>query len=189
MSYDQLLTNRLILQPEAEINLYSQDDPARRVGSGLSDLDAGLRLRYEIIRKVAPYLGVTWERKFGETADLARAAGEQTSDVRLTIGIPLMVLSPLTLAAPAWRDPGSGSARPCEQINRVSPADDPRARRRSEWEPRMNGRSSRDLRRHFPSWPFVALAGLAIGVVLSFFIYFGVYDIGADSRIHPRFTG
>ena len=86
-SYDQLLTNRLILQPEAEVNLYSQDDPARNVGSGFSDLDAGLRLRYEITRKFAPYVGVTWEQKFGRTADLTRAAGERASDVRFTAGI------------------------------------------------------------------------------------------------------
>jgi copper resistance protein B len=87
VSYDQLITNRLILAPEAEINLYSQDDPARLIGSGLSDLDAGLRLRYEIARKFAPYIGVTWEQKFGETADLVRAAGEPVSNVRLTLGV------------------------------------------------------------------------------------------------------
>ena len=86
VSYDQLLTNRLVLQPEAEVNLYSQDDPARKVGSGLSDLDAGLRLRYEITRKFAPYVGVTYERKFGRTADLPRAAGERSADVRFTVG-------------------------------------------------------------------------------------------------------
>jgi len=86
-SYDQLLTNRLILEPEAEVNLYSQDDPARKIGSGFSDLDAGLRLRYEITRKFAPYVGVAWERKFGRTAELARAAGEPGADVRLTLGV------------------------------------------------------------------------------------------------------
>jgi copper resistance protein B len=86
VSYDQLLTNRLILQPEAEINLYSQDDPARLIGSGLADLDAGLRLRYEITRKFAPYIGVTWEQKFGRTADLTRAAGDRTGEVRFTVG-------------------------------------------------------------------------------------------------------
>ena len=86
VSYDQLLTNRLILQPEAEANLYSKDDPARMIGSGLSDLDAGLRLRYEITRKFAPYVGVTWEQKFGRSADLTRAAGERSDDVRFTLG-------------------------------------------------------------------------------------------------------
>ncbi len=86
-SYDQLLTNRLVLEPEAELNLYSRDDPRRDIGYGVSDLDAGLRLRYEITRKFAPYIGLTWEQKFGRTADLVRAAGQRSSDVRLTGGV------------------------------------------------------------------------------------------------------
>lgn len=86
-SYDLLLTQRLILQPRIELNLYSKSDPMRLVGSGLSDLDAGLRLRYEFSRKFAPYIGLTYENKFGETANLARLAGERPSDLRLTIGI------------------------------------------------------------------------------------------------------
>jgi copper resistance protein B len=86
--YDQLLTNRLILQPEAEADFYSQDDPARKVGSGLSDIDAGIRLRYEITRKFAPYIGVAWQPVFGRTADFARAAGENTgSSVRFALGV------------------------------------------------------------------------------------------------------
>ena len=87
VSYDQLLTNRLILQPEAEVNLYGRNDPARRIGSGVSDLDAGLRLRYEIARKFAPYVGVSWARKFGSTADMARKASEASDDVRLAVGL------------------------------------------------------------------------------------------------------
>ncbi len=86
-SYDLLLTQTLILQPLAEMNFYSKDDPARRIGSGLSDIDLGLRLRYEISRKFAPYLGVTYENKFGRTADFARAGGEHPSDLRLTVGV------------------------------------------------------------------------------------------------------
>ena len=86
-SHDVLLTNRLILQPEAELNAYSQDDRARLIGSGISDLDAGLRLRYEITRKFAPYVGVTWAKDFGRTASLMRTAGEQTDEVRLAIGL------------------------------------------------------------------------------------------------------
>ncbi len=65
-SYDLPITQRLILRPEAELNLYSTADRARGVGAGLSDIDAGLRLRYEISRKFAPYLGVTYEGRFGE---------------------------------------------------------------------------------------------------------------------------
>jgi len=86
-SYDLLLTNRLILQPEIEINLYTRSDPARLVGAGVSDIDLGLRLRYEVSRKFAPYIGVTYEGKFGQTASFARRAGESTSDFRLVFGV------------------------------------------------------------------------------------------------------
>lgn len=86
-SYDLLLTQTLILQPQAEMNFYSKDDPARRIGSGLSDIDLGLRLRYEVSRKFAPYIGVAYESKFGETADFARTIGEHPSDLRLVVGV------------------------------------------------------------------------------------------------------
>src|SRR5262249_40730222 len=59
-SYDLLITQRLILQPQIEMNFYTKDDPAREIGSGLAEIDAGLRLRYEITRKLAPYVGVTY---------------------------------------------------------------------------------------------------------------------------------
>ena len=86
-SYDLLLTQRLILQPEAEINLYSKNDPSRGIGSGFSDLDTGLRLRYEISRKFAPYVGVAYEKKFGRTGRYASAAGEKTDALRFTAGV------------------------------------------------------------------------------------------------------
>ena len=86
-SYDLLLTNRLILQPQIEINLYSKADPDRLIGAGLSEIDTGLRLRYEIERKFAPYIGVAYEGKFGQTASFARQAGENTSGVRLVVGL------------------------------------------------------------------------------------------------------
>jgi copper resistance protein B len=86
-SFDQMLTNRLILQSQAEINLYGQRDPTRRIGAGLSDLDAGLRLRYEVTRKFAPYVGVSWQQVFNETALLTRSAGQSTDDVRFTVGV------------------------------------------------------------------------------------------------------
>jgi copper resistance protein B len=88
-SYDLLLTQRLILQPQIEVNLYSKADPSRMVGAGFSDIDTGLRLRYEIDRKFAPYLGVVYEGKFGQTANFARAAGESTGDVRFVFGVRL----------------------------------------------------------------------------------------------------
>lgn len=86
-SYDLFLTQRLILQPQIEMNFYTKPDPARRTGSGLGDLDTGLRLRYEVTRKFAPYIGVTYEGKFGGTADFARAAGEKSDALRFTLGV------------------------------------------------------------------------------------------------------
>jgi copper resistance protein B len=85
--YELLLTNRLILQPQVEIEIYGKSDPERRIGAGLSSLDTGLRLRYEFRREFAPYVGVTWNRKFFGTGDLAEAAGEETSAARLALGV------------------------------------------------------------------------------------------------------
>jgi copper resistance protein B len=84
--YDELLTQHLILEPQAELNLYTSADPARRIGAGLSAIDAGLRLRYEISRKLAPYLGVSYHRQFGQTARYA-AAGDAINDTCLLIGV------------------------------------------------------------------------------------------------------
>jgi copper resistance protein B len=86
-SYDLLLTNRLILQPQVEIDLYSKSDLARLIGAGISEIDTGVRLRYEFSRKFAPYIGVAYEGKFGQTASLARRAGESTSGVRFVFGV------------------------------------------------------------------------------------------------------
>ncbi len=85
--YELLLTNRLILQPRLELDLYGRDDPERGIGAGLSSGEAGLRLRYEIRREIAPYVGVVWTRRFSGTADLARAAGARTADARVVAGI------------------------------------------------------------------------------------------------------
>lgn len=85
--YDLLLTNRLVLQPVAELELYGKDDPARGIGAGFSSIETGLRLRYEIRRELAPYVGVTWERKLFRTADLARAEGEDSGGARLAFGL------------------------------------------------------------------------------------------------------
>ncbi|MNZ48941.1 Copper resistance protein B precursor [compost metagenome] len=85
--YDILLTNRLILQPAAEANLYGRNDDERGVGSGFSDLELGLRLRYEIRREFAPYIGVNWTRAYGNSADLLREDGEDVSEARLVAGI------------------------------------------------------------------------------------------------------
>ena len=82
-----LLTQRLILQPRAEVNFYGKDDPARGIGSGLSDAEVGLRLRYEIRREFAPYVGVVWNQRFGKTADFARAQGEHADDLEFVAGL------------------------------------------------------------------------------------------------------
>ena len=85
--YDLLLTQRLVLQPFAEANLYGRSDPAHQMGSGLSDLEVSVRLRYEVRREFAPYVGLVWLRRFGGTADLARSAGGNASDLELAAGL------------------------------------------------------------------------------------------------------
>ena len=85
--YELLLTQRLILTPEIEVNFYGQDDVDIGIGSGLSDLELGLRLRYEIRREFAPYIGINWSKLFGNTKEFARSAGESTSEARLVIGL------------------------------------------------------------------------------------------------------
>ena len=86
-SYDLLITQRLILQPQIELNLYSKADPVRLVGAGFSDIDTGLRLRYEFSRNFAPYLGVVYEGRFGQSASYARRLGESTGDFRFAFGV------------------------------------------------------------------------------------------------------
>lgn len=86
-SYDLRLTQRLILAPSAEATLSAQDVPELEMGSGLSDIELGLRLRYEIRREFAPYVGVHYERKFGRTADYAEAAGHEPDETRFVAGV------------------------------------------------------------------------------------------------------
>jgi copper resistance protein B len=85
--YDTLLTNRLILQWRAEADLYGKQDERRGLGSGLSTVEAGLRLRYEFTRRFAPYIGVAWERAYGGTADFRRDHGEDTNESRIVAGL------------------------------------------------------------------------------------------------------
>ena len=84
---DFLLGQRMVLQPKLEMSLYGRDDPAKLIGSGLSDLKFGLRLRYEFWREFAPYLGLQWVGHFGESADLRRAAGEDADELLWVAGI------------------------------------------------------------------------------------------------------
>lgn len=85
--YDLLITQRLILQPDVKVDLYGRNDPERGIGSGLSDVEAGLRLRYEFSRKFAPYIGVAWNKKFGNTASYARDSGSAVKETRVVAGI------------------------------------------------------------------------------------------------------
>jgi copper resistance protein B len=85
--YDLLLTNRLVLQPLVELSLSGKDDPDRRIGRGLSTGEVGFRLRYEIRRELAPYLGLVWHRKLFGTADAARAGNHDIGGWHVVAGV------------------------------------------------------------------------------------------------------
>lgn len=85
--YEFLITQRLVLQPRAEISAYGKKDEANGIGSGLNEATVGLRLRYEFTRQFAPYIGVEWSNKFGQTADLARDEGERVRETRWVAGV------------------------------------------------------------------------------------------------------
>ncbi len=85
--YDFILTQRLILQPRAEINLSAQDIAELEIGAGITGIDAGIRLRYEFVREFAPYIGVEWQGSLGDTSDFIKAAGGETDRTVFLIGI------------------------------------------------------------------------------------------------------
>ena len=85
--YDQRITQRLILQPRMEIEFAASDIPELEIGSGLSSVEAGLRLRYEFRKEFAPYVGVEWSRAFGDTADYVEARGGDADDTRFVVGL------------------------------------------------------------------------------------------------------
>ncbi len=87
VEYELLLTQRWVLEPRMETNVAVQDVKDMGVGSGFNDLELGLRLRYEIRRELAPYIGVSSDRQYGETASLARDRGEDPHSLRLVLGI------------------------------------------------------------------------------------------------------
>ncbi|QDJ12001.1 Copper resistance protein B (plasmid) [Roseomonas mucosa] len=89
VSYDAYITQRLVLQPNVEVNLALQKVPELGVGSGFNDIEAGLRLRYEVTREVSPYIGVSYERKLGDTARYARNEGEDVGGWAFLTGIRL----------------------------------------------------------------------------------------------------
>jgi copper resistance protein B len=85
--YDVLITQKLILQPRIEMNFYSQRDLSRLVSNGLSNIEAGLRLRYEIYREFAPYVGIEWASSFGSAADIIQSQGKQAEETRFVAGV------------------------------------------------------------------------------------------------------
>jgi copper resistance protein B len=86
LEYETLFTARWMLQSSIEANLYSKDDPDRGVGQGLNTLEAGLRMRYEIKRQFAPYVGVVWDQAYGQTADYRRDEGLKAGELRWVAG-------------------------------------------------------------------------------------------------------
>lgn len=87
--YDLLFTNRLILQPLAQIDVAGKADPDRRTGAGVTETETGVRLRYEIRRELAPYAGVTWNRTWGRSGDFEAADGSRRGGARLVAGVRL----------------------------------------------------------------------------------------------------
>jgi copper resistance protein B len=85
--YDLYLRQRLILQPQVEMNFYSQEDRGREVGSGFSDLDGGVRLGYQLSRKFTPYVGYVYSGVFGQTATFSRQSGQPTGVNQFVFGI------------------------------------------------------------------------------------------------------
>jgi copper resistance protein B len=89
VSFDLLLTQRLVLQPRFEGTAAIQSDEKRGMGDGLNETDVGLRLRYEIRREIAPYVGVSWLRQYGETASMSRSEGDSTDSISFVAGVRL----------------------------------------------------------------------------------------------------
>jgi copper resistance protein B len=87
VAQDFLLTQRLILQPRFEMNVAVQSVPSYGIGSGVNDIELGLRLRYEIMREFAPYVGVSWLQSLGETATFRANGGENTSVLQVVAGV------------------------------------------------------------------------------------------------------
>ncbi len=89
VEYELLITQQIVLQPLVELNFFAKNDIDRGIGSGLAVAEAGLRLRYEIRREIAPYIGLSWHRLYGKTANLARLQGESVKETTLVAGIRL----------------------------------------------------------------------------------------------------
>lgn len=86
-SWDIFITQRWVLQPQAELNSYSKDDPQRQIGAGFSEIDSGVRLRYLMTRKNNPYIGWAYNGKHGNPALYTRQSGESTSNSSFVFGL------------------------------------------------------------------------------------------------------
>lgn len=86
-SFDVLLTQRAIIEPYVEVNAFASDVPDLNIGAGLSSIEAGLQLRYEIVRQFAPYVDFVWSRKLGETLGRVRVTGDPSEETSLRFGI------------------------------------------------------------------------------------------------------
>lgn len=86
-SYEQLITQRLVIEPRMDLAASFQNDRQRGIGTGFTDVELGLRLRYEFNRQFAPYVGVTWSSSLGASADIRRNAGERVSTAAVVVGI------------------------------------------------------------------------------------------------------
>ncbi|NQZ50890.1 MAG: copper resistance protein B [Moritella sp.] len=84
--YEQMLTQRLVLIPEIELNFHGQTDLSRNIGSGLASSELSLRLVYQVRREFSPYVGVTWEAKHGRSKRIAESNGEETDNVQFVVG-------------------------------------------------------------------------------------------------------
>jgi copper resistance protein B len=85
--HDVRLTQKLILQPRAELDFALQDIPRERVGSGLSNVEFGARLRFQFVPNFAPYVGLVYERAIGRSARFRRADGERPGGPQFTVGL------------------------------------------------------------------------------------------------------
>jgi len=85
--YELMLSQKWILSPELEANIFTKSDAVAGTGEGLSDMSLGLRLRYELKREFAPYIGIEWNKRFGKTADFAREENEHISNFHWVMGV------------------------------------------------------------------------------------------------------
>ncbi len=85
--YEYMFSQKLILSPEIEVNLFSKNDELTGLGRGLSNIEAGLRLRYEITREFTPYIGINWEKKYSNTADFASNENKDIENAQLVTGV------------------------------------------------------------------------------------------------------